>query len=73
MNEKEGEIYHDGSALSSITTTATIIDSNLSCHGNLYGKNVGQYVPMDIFEKLFSAIGNYLLTTTASTQSIYKR
>ena len=46
MNEKEGEIYHDGSTLSSITTTATIIDSNLSCHGNLYGENVGQYVPI---------------------------
>ena len=41
MNEKEGETYHDDSTLSSITTTATIIDSNLSCHGNLYGKNVG--------------------------------
>ena len=52
-------MYHNDSILSSTTTTtATIIDSNLSCHGNLYWKNVGQYVPMDI-EKLFSAIGNY--------------
>ena len=57
MNEKQEEeneeIYHDDSILSSTTiTTATMIDSNLSRHGNLYEKNVGQYVPMDI-EELF--------------------
>ena len=41
MNEKQEEENEE-----------TMIHSNLSRHGNLYEKNVGQYVPMDI-EELF--------------------